>query len=201
MTKNFIIPVIIIYLILVNILSLTLVLVRNRRQYEKRGKSQNSLLLITLSVLGGGFGVLFGLMIRNKETKAPVFMAVASLTLLWILLPAAAVLLEPVSGDSSLPLQTRAAEHSPGSSESVLVASTEFSDPSAAVIEGIGSISRSESTPCCGGGSPGSRGSRPGPGSGGGCGPGSCGNRWNRIECRHAAASRRWASHRRICLL
>ena len=146
MTKNFIIPVIIIYLILANILSLTLVLVRNRRQYEKSGKSHSSVLLITLSVLGGGFGVLFGLMIRDKETKAPVFMAVASLTLLWILLPAAVVLLEPVSGDSSLPLQTRARELSPGSSESVLVASTEFSDPSAAVIEGIGSISRSEST-------------------------------------------------------
>ncbi len=112
-----------------------------------RTRSDSPLLFILTAFLGGGFGILFGLLLRKSDKKAPALMPVALLTLLWELLPVMLVFLLSGSSSDAVPARTLSADQSAVPQKSETYETSEPTDPLPAIVEEIGPIVRSESVP------------------------------------------------------
>ena len=105
-TNPIILPVFILYMILINVLSLLLVRIRSRKAPEE---SVNPLLCVFVSLIGGGIGVLLALVLSEQRPKAALFIPAVILSVLWGLIPAALSSV-PAIQNSLFPARIAAAE-------------------------------------------------------------------------------------------
>ena len=105
-TNPIILPVFILYMVLINVLSLLLVRIRSRKAPEE---SVNPLLCVFVSLIGGGIGVLLALVLSEQRPKAALFIPAVILSVLWGLIPAALSSV-PAIQNSLFPARIAAAE-------------------------------------------------------------------------------------------